>query len=57
MAIAAAELLAVAGVRGSVPICGCSANPPPTPPLLTTAFPAFVVDDFLEEDSITSYHG
>jgi hypothetical protein len=43
MAIAAAELLAAAGVRGSVPMGGSSTNPPPTP-----AFPAFVVvDDFL----------
>lgn len=41
--MAAAELLAVTGVRGSVPIGGCSANPPLAPPL-----PAFVVvDDFL----------
>ena len=45
--MAAAELLAVAGVRGSVPMGGCSANPPPAPPLPTPAFPAFVVDDFL----------
>lgn len=43
MAIAAAELLAAAGVRGSVPMGGSSTNPPPTP-----AFPGFVVvDDFL----------
>jgi hypothetical protein len=43
MAIAAAELLALAGVRGSVPMGGSSTNHPPTP-----AFPAFVVvDDFL----------
>ena len=32
MASAAAELLAVAGVRGSVPIGGSSANPPPVVP-------------------------
>ena len=33
MARAAAELFAVAeGVRGSVPIGGSTANPPPTPP-------------------------
>jgi len=48
MAIAAAELLAVAGVRGSVPMGGSSTNPPPTSPLPTPALPAFVVvDDFL----------
>ena len=32
MASAAAELLAVAGVRGSVPTGGSSANPPPVVP-------------------------
>jgi hypothetical protein len=46
--MAAAELLAVAAVKGSVPIGGSSTNPPPTPPLPTPALPAFVVvDDFL----------
>ena len=43
-----AELLAVALVRGSVPIGGSSANPPPVVPGTNApGLVAFVVDDFL----------